>query len=162
MSVEAELLARGEDEGAAADFGHRRHVAHVERIILGRGLRDHGRRGDEEQRAAVGRGAGQFAIGRLEGAARLVLDIDIGAKARRQPLRDQPRGDVGAAAGRQPDDDADGLAGKILRFGALLIAEHQCSRDQRGRRRRSPCIVLRPRAPAAFRLAGRSRPIGRQ
>ena len=64
---------------------------------------------------AVGRGAGQFAIGRLESAARLVLDVDSGPEAGSQPLRDQPRGYVGAAARRQADDDADRLAGKILR-----------------------------------------------
>jgi hypothetical protein len=65
---------------------------------------------------AVGRRTEDFLAGRDEVAAGLVLDQHGHAHVLTHLLRHQPRRDIGAAAGRQADDQADGLAGlKLLR-----------------------------------------------
>ena len=121
--LERRGLARHQNKRPIRHFGHRRHIGEIERIVLVERLGDDDARRDHEQRVAVRRRAGQFAQRRLEGGARLVLDIDIGVQAIGQLLRDQPRGDVGGAAGDQADDDADRLVGEILR--SRRIRQHQ-------------------------------------
>ena len=103
-------------EGQVAGTRDRRKVLHrivgqaLEQIGIGR-MRGVGR---HQQRVAVGRGARD--IGRRDHAvgARLVLDDDADAERLRQMLRDQPRRGVGAAAGRKRQHQRDVAARPIV------------------------------------------------
>src|SRR5215831_17969875 len=87
--------------------GDRRDVAdeiEVELLIKRRVHRV--RRMDEEERIAIGYRTHDGLRGDISAGARSVLDDKLLAEPLRQPLADQARDDVGAAAGGKADDDA--------------------------------------------------------
>jgi len=63
--------------------------------------------GTDPDRGAVGRGLGDRVGADIAARARAVLDHDLLAETGAELLRDDPRDDVGAAAGREGDDQAD-------------------------------------------------------
>ena len=79
----------------------------------------------------IGRRGRELAQRRNEIAPDLVLDEDRGAEVFTHLLGDQARHDIGGAAGRQPDQEADRLAGEILRMGrSRRRGEHDRARDE--------------------------------
>ena len=76
----------------------------------------HDARRPEQQCVAVGGRLGRDVRPQHAARARPVLDNDALAKSLLQPLRDQSRDDVGAAARREADDDLD----RAVRVGAAL------------------------------------------
>ena len=86
---------------------------------------------NEEEGMAVGRRARELSQSRNEIAADFVLDKNRGAEVFAHLLCDQARHDVGRAAGRQSDEEADRLAGKVLRVGRSGRAgEQDRARDE--------------------------------
>src|SRR5665647_1737135 len=130
--LEAEALARCENERPFRYFTDRRQLANVVGKILAARLRNHGARRNHEYGVAVRRRAGDFAVSRFEKGARLVLDNDRGAETFAQLLRDDARGHVGGAAGHHADDHADRLAAEIL--GLRLLSMRRDQRDASERR----------------------------
>ncbi len=103
--------------GRGCDQRHRHEI--LDRVVLDAGVRrrrDHvGAGGAHGERVAVGRGAGRdLGADRAAGAA-AVVDDHLLAEALGELLPDQARDDVGRAARRERDDQADRLG----RIGAL-------------------------------------------
>ena len=74
---------------------------------------------NQKQPVAVGaRPHGGFSRNIAAGAG-MVLDNELLSEALRQPLRNQPCGDVGAAARRKTDEQVDGASGVIEGLGEL-------------------------------------------
>jgi hypothetical protein len=116
---------RGEVDGELeADIGVERLVHRVARV-------------GHEQGVAVGRRAHGKLGGDVGGAARAVLDDEGLAEPLRQPLRHQPRGEIGGAAGRHGDEDTD-RAGRI----GLRVR-----RPRQGRQHRSASGQMEKAAP---------------
>ena len=79
----------------------------------------------------IGRRARELAQRRNEIAPDFVLDEDRGAEVFTHLLGDQARHDIGGAAGRESDQEADRLAGEILRMGrSRRRGEHDRARDE--------------------------------
>jgi hypothetical protein len=91
-----------------ADDGDRREVArHVERHALHDARKDHDVVGDDAEREAVGRGAGQRLQAEDPARARLVVDDDRMAQRLGERLLRGRRDRVDARAGRVRQDEAD-------------------------------------------------------
>lgn len=80
----------------------------------------------QQQRIAVGLGAGNRLGGDAAGSARLVLDDHALSQRGAQGLGDEASGDVGGAAGRGGHDQRHGTIGKIrLRVGSARGGQAQ-------------------------------------
>ncbi len=115
---DAEIVPRHQDHRAGGDFGHRRKLPQIDRVVRMDRLGDERTRRDEIERVPVSGRAGQFAGGEDEVAAGLVLHHDGRLHVLRHLLRHQPCLDVGAAAGRKADDHAGRPARKVLHASA--------------------------------------------
>ena len=87
--------------------------------------------GGEKQRVAIGIGFGDVAAAQRAVGAGLVVDIDALAEQRRHLVGHQAADEVGRAAGREGDDDADRPGRKILRLRNLRSAQRQRGADGR-------------------------------
>ena len=98
--VDLEHRRRHHDAG---DRHHARQVIEIQ-MRIERGV-DRVRRGDEEERVAVGIGVDRRLGGDVAAGAVAVLDDELLAERFRQRLGDQPRADIGRAAGGITDED---------------------------------------------------------
>jgi hypothetical protein len=80
--------------------------------------------GGEKQRIAVGIGFGDIAAAKRAVGTGFVVDIDTLAKLRGHLVGDQAADEIGRAARRKRDDDANGTGGKILRLRQLRRRRH--------------------------------------
>jgi hypothetical protein len=87
------------------------------------------RRLPHAQRVAVGRGLGHRVQADVAGGAGLVVDDDRPVVQHREPLGNEARGGIGAAARREGHHQAHGLLGP-----AALRVRHACGLRQRGER----------------------------
>ena len=109
-----------DDHRHADDAGDRGDVAdEVElQIIVERGV-DRVRHGGEQQRVAVGRGADHGLGADIAAGAGAVFDHEGLPEPLVEPLADQPRRDVDAAAGGKTGNDAHRPGRVILRRGGM-------------------------------------------
>ncbi len=134
-TLDREILAHHQDQRPGRHLGNRRQLGEVERIVRMQRLRDQRAGRDEEQRVAVGRRAGELAHGRNEIAAGFVFNQHRRVEAFAHLLGDDACHDIGGAAGREPDQHADGAAGKILSVGGNRKERNQCHAREQGQRR---------------------------
>ena len=129
------------------DQAHRREVLH--RVVVDLRVQrraDGERRRDQHDGVAVGRRPRRRLGADVAAGAAAVLGHHRLAEARRQPLGDQPAEDVGAAAGRERQDEADRARGPgVLR---LCQCEGKCKQRRRGAVR-----MLNILAPRVFALS---------
>jgi hypothetical protein len=135
----ADAWMNHEHDGKAAEQGNRGEIGdRIERQPDAQRRREGvtGRRG-HEQRVAVGCAARDMLAGNSAVAAGPVVDDDAAPERLAQALGDQPRGDVGAAAGRERNHQADRLfgPGMCLRGRGRAAEQH---RDQGDRLCRAP------------------------
>ena len=118
-----EVRMRHDADAHLRDVADRREIA--AHVVAGIGIErevDRGRRRiREHQRVAVGRGLRGLPHGDDAVGAAAVLDHDLLAERVAQPLRDQPRDGVVAAAGRERHDQRD----RARRIG-LRSADRPC------------------------------------
>ena len=114
-----------------ADRGDRDQVLHgVERHRLLHERIDHQVAVEHEaERGAVGRGLGDHVHAERAGGAGAVLDHRLLAGAARDLLGQEPRAEIGNAAGGKAGDDSDRFARPVLRLG---LAGNQCRDPDQG------------------------------
>ena len=117
-----------EDRGAVGDLGDRREAP--DRVVAGilHQCRHHAERraGADQQRVAVGLGAGHRLRSERAARARPVLDHHALSEARWHHLRDHAGGDVGRSARSERHDQLDGLGRIGLRLGWRDVGESNC------------------------------------
>jgi hypothetical protein len=101
--------AHGVRDGDEVALGTHVHVG-VDMLV-----RRHHRAGREEEGVAVGCGLGRFGRADIAAGAATVLDHHRVAPHLRELLADDPRRDVGRAAGRERDDESHRLVWEALR-----------------------------------------------
>jgi hypothetical protein len=119
-----EVRARDDDQAGGCDLRHR--IERGERVVAQRLVHDRGDdlpRGHDAERVAVLVRAGDGLIAQRAGGTGPVLDHHRLAKLLLQRLRDDAADDIGAAAGSERDDDADGTLWPILRPCGARAAE---------------------------------------
>lgn len=125
----------------ADDPGHRRHVAdEVETQLVVKRRIDRVCRRRHQQRVAVGGGAHDLLRRDVRGRPGPVFNDELLAQPFRQSLGDQPRGDVGRAAGRVADDEAHGSRGVASR----LRHDRRCRQCKDRRRKREQSTTRQP------------------
>jgi hypothetical protein len=114
-------------ERLGVDGGNGRDIAQevVIELLIKRGVNGI-RRGDDEERVAIGGGVGDIGGRQIAARAGAIFHHDRLTELLRQRLREDAGDDVGPAAGRKADDDVDGPRRIGVGEGGL---------DQRGKRR---------------------------
>jgi hypothetical protein len=129
--LDAQAVLHDQDQRPGGDLRDRRQLRQIERVVRMQRLGDQRAGRNEEEGMTIGRRARELAQRRNEIAPDLVLDEDRGAEVFTHLLGDQARHDIGGAAGRQPDQEADRLAGEVLRMGrSRRRGEHDRARDE--------------------------------
>jgi hypothetical protein len=84
----------------------------------------------QQDSIAVARRAGRIRHADIAAGAGDVFNVELVPQLLGKLLRDQPSGDVGHAAGRERDDDPDGLARVLLCEGRARNDERRAERDE--------------------------------